>query len=340
MKESPNCFIKILKVSLFLGLIFPSNFAFGYKIEGKILLPKNEEWASVIFLSAINSFDDLNAVSEDFIINKSEINSEGYFILTGENIPNEDRIYRLHVCQKGDPIATIMIGGEEENHCHFLMNNPSKLIFESDKILFSNYRISQNKAFENLKNILIARKKPPKVSSKTSRAYRQKQFEKNLRYFADTCQISTLRLLALHYLDYENDLSKFPDFYQNLHKKIKISNVGSPYFNEFEQKLNLYRIVNKKEGNLLSFWVIGVLILGGFLFWFFKIKSPKENPIPKNKMANLSIQERRVFDLLKNGKTNKEISSELNIGISTVKSHLNKIYSKLGIKSRKEVLFL
>jgi DNA-binding NarL/FixJ family response regulator len=41
-----------------------------------------------------------------------------------------------------------------------------------------------------------------------------------------------------------------------------------------------------------------------------------------------------------NGKSNKEISDELNIGLSTVKSHVNRIYSKLEIKSRKDILNL
>jgi DNA-binding CsgD family transcriptional regulator len=40
------------------------------------------------------------------------------------------------------------------------------------------------------------------------------------------------------------------------------------------------------------------------------------------------------------GKSNKEISDILLIGLSTVKSHVNSIYSKLGINSRKDVLNL
>jgi len=54
----------------------------------------------------------------------------------------------------------------------------------------------------------------------------------------------------------------------------------------------------------------------------------------------LSIQERKIHEALKDGKSNKEISEEFNIGISTVKSHVSSIYSKLNIKSRKEILNL
>jgi len=55
-----------------------------------------------------------------------------------------------------------------------------------------------------------------------------------------------------------------------------------------------------------------------------------------NLIKSLSVQERKIFTLLKDGKSNKEISEEFNIGLSTVKSHVNNIYSKLNIKSRKE----
>lgn len=51
----------------------------------------------------------------------------------------------------------------------------------------------------------------------------------------------------------------------------------------------------------------------------------------------LSSKERMVFDLILLGKSNKEIAAEQFIEISTVKTHINHIYSKLGVTSRKEV---
>lgn len=337
MKKSPNYFQKSRLLSLFTGLSFLPFIAFGYQIEGKILLPENADWAPVIYLSQINSFDDLNAVSEDFIINKVPIRADGYFILSGENIPEGDRIYRLHICQKGDPIATIMIGGEEENHCHFLMNKNSKLTFEASDILFSNFQISENQSIDDLKKWLVFRKKPPKVNSKINRAFRQKEFENALSNFADTTENITLGLLSLHYLDFESDLSDRPEFYQNLFFKWKDTNQQSPYFLEFEQKLRLHGIIKASSSLNFSFWILGFSLLCGVLFFLIKKRQSTKDNLPTDKIAQLSNQERRVFDLLKTGKTNKEISNELNIGLSTVKSHIHKIYSKLGIKSRKQV---
>ncbi|MBW6496876.1 MAG: helix-turn-helix transcriptional regulator [Bacteroidales bacterium] len=57
-------------------------------------------------------------------------------------------------------------------------------------------------------------------------------------------------------------------------------------------------------------------------------------------MKDLTVQERKVFSMIMEGKTNKEISESLMVSLSTVKSHVNSIYSKLEINSRKDALNL
>jgi DNA-binding CsgD family transcriptional regulator len=51
----------------------------------------------------------------------------------------------------------------------------------------------------------------------------------------------------------------------------------------------------------------------------------------------LTERQRSVYDLIVSGKTNKEIMSELFIEKSTLKTHINQIYRKLNIKSRREL---
>lgn len=54
----------------------------------------------------------------------------------------------------------------------------------------------------------------------------------------------------------------------------------------------------------------------------------------------LSVREREVFDLIITKKSNKEIASEINISVNTVKFHVKNIYEKLNVKSRQEVFIL
>lgn len=56
------------------------------------------------------------------------------------------------------------------------------------------------------------------------------------------------------------------------------------------------------------------------------------------KIKVLSIRERDVFKLIIEGKSNKEISNELNISLGTTKVHINNIYKKLNVKKRTELI--
>ena len=57
-------------------------------------------------------------------------------------------------------------------------------------------------------------------------------------------------------------------------------------------------------------------------------------------LNELTERQREVYDLIISGKTNKEIKNELFIEQSTLKSHINQIYKKMDIKSRRELKLL
>jgi DNA-binding NarL/FixJ family response regulator len=52
----------------------------------------------------------------------------------------------------------------------------------------------------------------------------------------------------------------------------------------------------------------------------------------------LTAREREVLQLLAEGKTNKEVATVLNIGVSTVETHRNKIMQKLGLRNFAELV--
>lgn len=56
------------------------------------------------------------------------------------------------------------------------------------------------------------------------------------------------------------------------------------------------------------------------------------------KTEELSARERQILDLLANGFTYKEISSQLGIGVETVRSYVKKICQKLHVRSRIEAV--
>ena len=52
---------------------------------------------------------------------------------------------------------------------------------------------------------------------------------------------------------------------------------------------------------------------------------------------DLTIRERQVVRLIRFGKLNREIASELNLAEGTVKEYLNRIFRKLDVKNRTEL---
>ena len=311
--------------------------ATAYVVQGKISF--DEEWERKIYLSAIPSFEDLNTASEEFIVNFTSITTDGAFVLQGESLPSADRLYRLHICKKGDPAATLFIGGKEENHLHFIMNNDSELIFRSSE-LFKNISLEGhpgNSALFNFTQKIKSFRKSPAVNSKVNREHRRQRLEAFLLNFIDTSAHAIPAMLALDLLDLESLCAERPEFLELKLLDWTTLDAGSPYLHDLQQQIALLR--PQSMGTKSWNWLLFIVIVSIAILWFsYFHKKFFTLRLPANPQSKLSAQERRVLKMVSSGKSNKEISEELNIEVSTVKSHVSNIYSKLGVRSRKEVL--
>ena len=293
-------------------------------------------WKPVIYLSIIPDFDRMNTISNDLIIEKTDIDSYGMFRFATQFLPTEDNLYRIHISKKNAPPASLIIGGKDENHFFIIANNKSII------------QIKDTGNSEFIKDVLIQGYFPNNVlhqideiatyidstnfngSAIKSDLIRNAIYEK-LRFLADTCSNPLVGLYALYKSNFEKNYPVNQQFYSNFLSKW--SKERSSYFTEFRKKIPLSQ--NKKY--LIPFLIGGICLIVGFLasMTYFKLFHKNQNPL-----RDLSVQERKIFALMMEGKSNKEISEILLIGLSTVKSHVNSIYSKLGINSRKDVLNL
>lgn len=64
----------------------------------------------------------------------------------------------------------------------------------------------------------------------------------------------------------------------------------------------------------------------------------RANPRPTHDRDELTAAERRVAAVVAAGRTNKEVAAELFTTVATVEAHLTRIYRKLGIRSRTELV--
>lgn len=68
------------------------------------------------------------------------------------------------------------------------------------------------------------------------------------------------------------------------------------------------------------------------------VQSFHETPAERLKIEGLSARERDVLELLAQGYSYKEITEALNISISTVNTHIQRIYEKLHVHSRAQAV--
>jgi DNA-binding NarL/FixJ family response regulator len=70
-------------------------------------------------------------------------------------------------------------------------------------------------------------------------------------------------------------------------------------------------------------------------------KIPQEASIRKGESENSGLTQREdeIMRLITAGKDNREIAASLNIEEKTVKNHINNIYSKIGVRSRREAIY-
>ena len=301
------------------------------KISGQLNI--DTTWQRVVYLSIIPSFGQLHSMSNQMIIESSKMDEAGKFSFETGYLPAENYIYRIHLSKKEDPPASLIIGGKDENHLFLIANNKSNLLIETlnSETLFGNAEIDgfqPAKLVREIDEMVLFVDTANFNSTSLKRELMKKALDEKLRQFADTCSFPLVALYALYKTDFELNIAENPGFYNRFLEKWK--DEKSSYLEEFRK---IIPRENVKPDYSILFGFAG-LILGAMLTFFIL----KRKPIKPEPAETLTIQERKIFSMIQAGKSNKEISNELNIEISTVKSHVNNLYSKLKINSRKEIL--
>ena len=162
-----------------------------------------------------------------------------------------------------------------------------------------------------------------------NREYATETIYEDIKTCADTCSFPLLSLYALYNINFAGDYDSNPGFYHRYLRKWRSQK--SLYFREFRSS------IGGETKTALVIIVIGgsVIILTILSIILYQKRKKNKN---RNPLSELTIQERKIFDLLRQGKSNKEIAGECSVSVSTIKSHVNSIYSKLDIRSRREVM--
>ncbi|MEM8891834.1 MAG: helix-turn-helix transcriptional regulator, partial [Bacteroidota bacterium] len=167
------------------------------------------------------------------------------------------------------------------------------------------------------------------------RAYLKIAKDEKLRHLADSTQNLLLALYALSQTHAEAHYLEKPEYYDAFFERW--SEIKNPYLDDFRSSIQYQRAQDSPD---FSQWLMSFcFLLIGLLFWplyqWVKHAGRQES---QNLLQDLSLQERKVFGLIREGNSNKEISEKLHIELTTVKSHVRNVYGKLKVNSRKEVV--
>lgn len=109
--------------------------------------------------------------------------------------------------------------------------------------------------------------------------------------------------------------------------------IGVYLFNIFYYS-SYYGIVEINSFNALLLIPFIALVM----FFGIRLGNQKEQIAFQSKYEHeLSEREKEVLNYVIQGKKNQEIASSLFVELSTIKSHLNRIYKKTGVQNRKEL---
>ncbi len=344
-----------MRFSIVVPFLLCTTILFGqYRFEGQVAeAHKNQK----VYLSLVENYRKNSRVYLDQIIQKTIADSTGHFSFSGSQLSPQNQIYRIHVDGCED---------QSFHNSHFLRACPqteSLLFIASNTDTLSLPLNNADQAFCEIRStnpastllLEVAALKEEMIfdfmdyDSELSRSINFKKWFARFQEFGVNANEPLAELYIYDFLSdrtnetyatYLEELST-DSYYQalltRLQNKYPQTKMASQYESELQSDLSLLNRENSHSSNFDSGYLIFpalVLVFAAVGYYFQnKRKSSGENIA----LDTLTSQERKIMDAILDGKSNKEIAAHFYISVSTVKSHINSIYKKLGLSSRTEI---
>ncbi len=339
-----------IKIFAYLLVFFIPNIVFGqYSISGYL---KTEKKDKVIYLSLLR-FDEKNSQYENQIITSVKTDSSGFFEIKGVLLSEKDKFYRVYA-NLSETSLDFVRSDKRKNYHNFIFSNKDSIFFpiNNSDFWFSN-SYNTNTADKEWQKLIAFEStlKSEFIEPNNSEAISQIKnsfLQKHKTFCKDSIKSPLIKLLAYSNLKQEigkldEDYQNNPNFYNGILSNLKNEYGNTSYFLQFREEvtqLSLYQL--EKSYNFYRYLSFVLLFIIIFLFFlFFKIIKKNNKILSQNiksAISSLTKQEQKITELITKSKSNKEIASELFISISTVKTHITNIYSKLEVTSRYQII--
>ena len=330
--------------------------SYAYHFEGYVRL--DSTWEPKVYLSVVESHRNFHGAYPDAVLRVATVDSTGYFSFEGDNLPAQNQFYRLHVIPLEGDVSTYIYnaGNQAHNFTIFIANNESEASFlrpsaprvfgsvESVDVIASAWQ-----SFDSLKLALNGdyQESVTEASMELYRIELRRQFKAFANRWDDPLPgLCTIDYYLIprerdEYADFLLDYRHDQRFYRNFLAKLEESYPDSKYLEVLREDFEMAELrldADRLPGYQTVTWSL-MAVIALLVVWIVVMKRQQKkgvivSPIPSHAIVNLTERERKVAELIIAGKTNKEVAAELFISLSTVKTHINSIYAKLGVDDR------
>lgn len=320
----------------------------------------NDRWQSDVYLSVIDDYRTVDGINDEQIISKAATDANGFFEFRGDQLDNDQKIYKLHV---DNCTSFNQSGNHFDGHCSdsqdilFIAKNTDTIVFplSFDAQMFCDIVSNNPKTAAFIK--VDSLKEEMKYSysefrSKASRDLNNKKWFKTLQNFGEELNEPLAELYIYEFLSNRSHqfhsyyLEDIQDnlYYNDLLERLQQRYPNASYTKQYEAELMSDQLIassSSSEENSNFNWtnlLIVALLLSLLLnFWLIISARRKKAQQHNNAMELLTKQEQNVLDLLLEDNSNKAIAETLFVSVSTVKTHVNNVYRKLKVSSRDEL---
>lgn len=339
-------------------LIACQNLSAQFQFSGYI----NEDFKNATaYLNIVDDFNKSDLFITEKILQTSKIDSTGQFTFKGNFLDQANNVYKIYIDACNDNIGDskhLLNQCEESLSIIFIANNQDQIHFPlndfSQMFCALEYSSDHNMAIFKIDSIqeeLLLGLHETKSDAQRSIIY--DQYFDQLQEYSNSLKEPLAELYAFHL--YSDDKSFSREFYI---KDLKRSNYYNDLLNSLEGQYSettypdyykeelikdQYPLLQSKNKNYQSIiYVLVVLLLVSLVVNFIiirknRLSNKNKRTLPIDYKTILSPQEQKVFELISQKLSNKEIAEKLFISLSTVKTHINNIYTKLSISSRNEI---
>lgn len=311
------------------------------------------EKGKIVYLSLLR-YNEENAIYPEQILMSTKTDQNGFFEFSGKLLSDKNMLYRIHCnLEENSQGLDFQESGEEKNYHNFIFSNSDTLFFPKGNDEFFNKPQNSNSADKQWRKSIIYELSLLRELSENQNSDAINQTKRNylneFKFFcSDSLTDPLVRLLAFSHIkrnvnDLNLDFTKNSGFYYDIQKKLNNNHSGTSYSIQFNEEIsrlsasiiNRKYLFQKKLNLIMGFIILVLLALNLILFRNLQVRKRKQDC---EVLSGLTAQEEKIAKLVSEGKSNNEIADQLFISLSTVKTHIGNINSKLKVTNRVDLI--